>query len=383
MKTTSLLHSHSLRTLAVVVLALMTCTARAADTPPPRELRVKQAEFGKTADGKPVEVFTLHNANGLAAKIMTYGATLIAVETPDREGKFANITLHLDSLADYLGGHPLFGSIVGRFANRIGGAKFTIEGKEYLLPANSAPHHIHGGRTGFQRRMWSARALPVADSAAVEFTLTSPDGEEGYPGTVQVKVVYRLTNRDELILDYTATTDKPTHVNLTNHMYWNLGGAGSGDVLAHWLTLRSDRILTVDDKKIPTGEFRGVKNTPFDFNAPHTIGERIKDVSGGGYDHCYVLARERSATPFARVEDPRTGRVMDVTTSAPGVQLYTANYVSDRFKAGGKPYGSHHGICLETQHYPDAPNKPQFPSSLLRPGETYRQVTTFKFSVVK
>ncbi|MBM3876644.1 MAG: galactose mutarotase [Verrucomicrobia bacterium] len=371
--------------VSVPAIGPVTPSATAADSARPRVLRVEQAEFGRTADGKAVEVFTLRNANGLAAKVITYGATLIAVETPDRDGAFANITLHLDSLADYLGGHPLLGSIVGRFANRIGGAKFTIDGTEFLLPANAAPHHIHGGRTGFQKRLWTARPVAAADSAGVELTLNSPDGEEGYPGAVRVNVVYRLTNRDELVLEYTATTDKPTHVNLTNHVYWNLGGAGSGDVLAHRLTLHSEQILAADDKKIPTGEFRAVRGTPFDFTAPHTIGARIKDVPAGGYDHCYVLPRRGGAAPapFARVEDPKSGRVMDVSTTAPGVQVYTANYLNDRFKAGGKPYGPHHGICLETQHYPDAPNKPQFPSSLLRPGETYRQVTSHKFSVAK
>ena len=371
--------------LAALALALTAAFTFSAETPRVREVRMDKSEFGRTADGVAVDIYTLHNASGLSAKIMTYGATLIAVETPDRDGKFANITLYLDSLADYLAGHPLFGSIVGRFANRIGGARFTIDGKEYLLPANSAPNHIHGGRTGFARRMWTARPLKAADSAGVELTLTSPDGEEGYPGAVQAKVIYRLTNKDELVLEYTATTDKPTHVNLTNHMYWNLGGAGSGDVLGHRLTLFAEQFLAADDKKIPSGEVLSVKGTPLDFTASRAIGERIKDVAGGGYDHFYVLNRKGGAglAPLARVEDPKSGRAMEVSTTAPGSMFYTANYVSDRFKAGGKSYGPHHGLCLETQHHPDAPNKPQFPSSLLRPGETYRQVTTFKFGVTK
>jgi aldose 1-epimerase len=365
--------------------AIPITAAAAADTTRLRELRVEKSLFGTTAEGQAVELYTLGNARGMVVKVMTHGATLIAVEAPDRDGKFANVTLHLDTFADYMAGHPLFGSVVGRYANRIAGAKFTIDGKEYRLAANSAPHHIHGGAKGFQKLVWSARSLKEKDSVGVELSLTSPDGDEGYPGTLKVKMVYRLNNDNELTLEYTAETDKPTHVNLTNHTYWNLGGAGSGKVLGQTLMLYADRYLLADDKKIPSGELQSVKGTPMDFTTAHPIGARIQEVSGGGYDHCYVVNRNPgdSLALTARVVDPKSGRVMEVRTTQPGVQIYTANYLSDKVKAAGAAYGPHHAVCLETQSFPDSPNKPQFPSSLLRPGQTYHQVTVHKFSVEK
>ena len=350
-----------------------------------RAVRVEQAEFGQLPDGQPVHVFSLHNANGLSARVMTHGATLIAVETPDRTGQFANVTLFLDRFADYLAGHPLFGSVVGRYANRIAGAKFTIDGVTHAVTPNAAPHHIHGGKNGFHKRIWTARPLREADSAGVELTLTSTDGDEGFPGKLTAKIVYRLTNRDELFIEYTAHTDKPTHVNLTNHAYWNLAGAGNGNALGHRLTLHADRFLPADDKKIPTGEIAPVRGTPMDFTQPHTIGERIARIPGGGYDHCYVVNRKPGETlaHAARVEDPKSGRIMDVFTTEPGVQLYTANYLSDKLKGAGKPYGKHHALCLEAQKFPNAPNQPNFPTSLLRPGETYHHVTMHRFTVAK
>ena len=379
----NLLQSLLLGTLFTMLTQSSATAAEAA--PRVREVRVEQREFGKMPDGQSVEVFTLHNANGLAARVMTHGATLIGVETPDRAGNFANITLFLDTFADYLAGHPVFGSVVGRYANRIAGAKFTIDGVTHAVTLNAAPHHIHGGNQGFHKRVWTARPLREADSAGVELTLTAADGEEGFPGKLQAKVVYRLTNRDELFMEYTATTDKPTHVNLTNHAYWNLAGAGNGDALGHRLTIHADQYLPSDDKKIPTGELASVRGTPMDFTTPHPLGERIAQVAGGGYDHCYVVNRKPGETLVlaARVEDPKSGRVMDVFTTEPGVQLYAANHVSEKLKGAGKPYGKHHAICLEAQKFPNSPNQPNFPSSLLRPGETYRQVTMHKFSVAK
>ncbi|MBI3874773.1 MAG: galactose mutarotase [Verrucomicrobia bacterium] len=375
---------------AFIALTLVFCFFRgtsspAADAPRVRELRVDAAEFGKLPDGKTVEVYTLRNANGLAARVMTFGATLIGVETPDRDGKFDNITLYLDTFAEYFTGHPVLGSTIGRYANRIANAKFSIDGTEYKVTANARPHHIHGGANGFHKLLWSARAVRYADSVAVELTLTSPDGDEGYPGTLKAKVVYRLTDKDELFLEYTATTDKPTVVNLTNHTYWNLGGAGSGDVLAEKLTIPAAQYLPADDLKIPSGKIEPVARTPLDFTKPHEIGERIKEVSGGGYDHCYVLTLlpNGSLRPAARVEDPRTGRVMEILTTEPGVQLYTANGLSDKLKGGGKPYGKYHAVCLETQKFPDSPNHANFPTALLKPGETFRSVTVHKFSVAK
>jgi aldose 1-epimerase len=249
---------------------------RAADAP--HAPTVAKTLYGRLPDGTEVDLYTLTNAHGLEVKIMTYGATLTSVKTPDRDGRLANITLYLDTFDDYLRGHPLFGSVVGRYANRIAGAKFTIDGVTYPLTPNAGKVHIHGGGNGFQKKVWQAAALPHADAAAVEFTLTSPDGDEGYPGTLHVKLVYSLNNDNELKLEYTATTDKATVVNLTNHAYWNLAGAGSGDILGHLLTLHADAYLPADEQKVPTGEIRSVKGTVMDFTEPHPIGARIKDV---------------------------------------------------------------------------------------------------------
>lgn len=344
---------------------------------------VERSVFGRLPDGRQVDLYTLSNRHGLRVKVITYGATLIAVEVPDRKGRVENVTLYLDSLDDYLAGHPLFGSVVGRYANRIAGAQFVLDGVKYSLTPNAGTNHIHGGRNGFQKQLWDARALEAKDQVGVELRLLSPDGEEGYPGRLEVTMRYTLNNQNELGMDYTARTDKPTHVNLTNHAYWNLAGAGSGDALSHRLWLDADRYLPADSAKIPSGRIEPVHGTPLDFTRPQTIGARIAEVPGG-YDHCYVLnkpAGKRLALA-ARLVEPQSGRVMEVWTTQPGVQLYTANGLSERFRGGGKPYGPHHGVCLETQHYPDAPNKPQFPSTVLRPGELYHELTIHRFSVL-
>lgn len=365
--------------LLLLLLVIAPALAQAAG------LEVTSAPYGKTSDGKSVEVYTLANSKGLKVRIMTYGATLIGVETPDRAGRMANITVHLDSFADYEAGHPSLGSTVGRYANRIGNARFVIDGKEFKITPNSAPHHIHGGKVGFSKLIWASKPLRERGRVGVEFSLTSPDGDEGYPGTVKVRALYWLNDANELTLEYFGETDKPTHLNLTNHVYWNLAGAGSGDVLGHVLTLHGDHYLAIDEKKIPTGPLVAVRGTPFDFTTPHSIGERIAAVAGGGYDHCYVVRRAKPGelAPLARVEDPKSGRVMEIFTTQPGVQLYTGNYLSNKLQAGGKAYDKHHGVCFEIQAYPDAPNKPQFPPSLLRPGETYHHVTMHRFSVAR
>lgn len=363
-----------------LLLAAQGCHLNAADG---RALHVTQQPFGKTPDGTQIDLFTLTNSRGLEANVMTLGASLTTVKTPDRAGKSDIVTLYLDTLEDYLKGHPLFGSVVGRFANRIANAKFTIDNVEYQVTPNSRPHHIHGGnQEAFHRVIWKAEPIRAAGAVGVKFTHTSRDGEAGYPGTLQATVTYKLTDDNRLILDYTATTDKPTHVNLTNHAYWNLAGAGSGDVLSHQLTLNADYYLPSDAAKIPTGQILPVKGTAMDFTVPHTIGSRIDQVPDRNYDHCYVLNKKpgEDLSLAARVVDPKTGRVMEVFTTQPGVQLYTAKGLSDRLKGGGKPYGPWHALCLETQHYPDAPNKPAFPSTLLRPGQTFHQVTIHKFS---
>jgi len=344
---------------------------------------VQRSSFGRLADGRAVDLYTLTNRQGMRVRVMTYGATLVGVEVPDRTGRVDNVTLYLDSLDDYLAGHPLFGSVVGRFANRIAGARFTLDGVEYRLTPNAGRNHIHGGRNGFQKKLWLARPLKGEKRAGVELRLTSPHGEEGYPGTLEATMRYTLDDRNELRMEYEARTDKPTHVNLTNHAYWNLAGAGSGDVLDHLLYLNADRYLPADEAKIPSGELRPVRGTPLDFTRPQTIGSRIDQVPGG-YDHCYVLnkpAGKRMALA-ARLIEPHSGRVMEVWTTQPGVQLYTANGLGSRFRGGGEPYGPHHGVCLETQHFPDSPNKPQFPSTVLRPGERYHEVTVHRFSIL-
>jgi len=345
--------------------------------------RVEKSSVGQLPDGTGVDQYTLTNSNGLEVKLMTYGATITSVRVPDRKGNFASVTLHLDSFDDYARGHPLFGSIVGRFANRIAGARFVLDGKEYALAANAGENHIHGGRKGFHKLVWKAVVLRDHESAGVELSHTSPDGHEGYPGTLSVKVVYTLDDGNQLKMAYSAETDKPTHVNLTNHAYWNLAGAGAGNVMDHLVTLNADRYLPAGAKKIPTGRLADVKGTPMDFTRPKTIGSRIDRVEDANYDHCYVLKKEpgERLSLAARVVEPHSGRVMEVYTTQPGVQFYTAKGLGSRFKVGGIPYGPYHGFCLETQHFPDSPNRPAFPSTVLRPGETYRHVTVHKFGI--
>lgn len=382
-------HNHLRRTHSFLYLLLFVSLIPAVSQSQAKENStsdsVVKSIFGEMPDGTPIERYTLTNVNGIEAQIMTYGATLIAVKVPGRDGHVENVTLYLDTFADYLKGHPLFGSVVGRFANRIAGAKFEVDGTVYSLTPNAGKNHIHGGRNGFQSIVWQAAPIPEPGRIAVDLTHASPDGHEGYPGNLEVRVRYELTNDNELILEYTAKTDKPTVLNLTNHAYWNLAGAGSGDVLNAMLTLNADYYLPSDRDKIPTGEILPVKDTPMDFTKPATVGSRIGQVDGENYDHCYAVKKEtgQDLAFLARVYDPASGRVMEVQTTQPGVQLYTASHLSDRYKAGGKSYGPYYGLCLETQNYPDAPNKPHFPSAILRPGEVYQHTTIFKFSVEK
>ncbi len=345
-------------------------------------LSITRQPYGKMPDGTPVELYTLTNSHGLKAEVINYGAMLIGLHAPDQHGNTANITLHLDNLEQYLAGHPLFGCIVGRYANRIANARFVIDGQQYELAANSGRNHIHGGKMGFHRYVWKAEAVEQADRVGVRLSHTSPDGDEGYPGKLDVTKTYWLTQGNELQMEYVAVTDKPTHVNLTNHAYWNLAGAGSGDVLAHELMINADYYLPVDAGKIPQGKPAPVKDTPMDFTTPHTIGSRIAQVPGG-YDHCYVLNKKRGEklTLCARVAEPTSGRVMEVWTTEPGVQLYTANGMRVKRPDGSLRYGNHGGLCLECQHFPDSPNRPDFPSTLLRPGQKYYQFTIHKFSV--
>jgi aldose 1-epimerase len=347
------------------------------------KVSITKETFGKTPEGEQVDLYTLTNAQGLRVKIMTYGATIIDVETPDRNGKLDNITLSLDSLADYVKGHPFFGSTVGRYANRIAKGKFSLDGKDYKLATNNnGINHLHGGDKGYDKVVWKAEEIKKPDSVGVLFTHESPDGDEGYPGKLTATVTYTLTNDDELKMDYTAVTDKPTIVNLTNHAYWNLTG-GSGDVLKHELMLNADRYLPVDEGLIPTGELKALKGTPMGFLTPQTIGSRIADVKGG-YDHNYVLNKkpgEKGLTLVAKIVEPQSGRVMEIFTTQPGVQFYSGNFLDGTVQGHGKKYQKHFGFCLETQHYPDSPNRPEFPSTVLKPGEKYQESTVHKFSV--
>jgi aldose 1-epimerase len=354
-----------------------------ADGPETPKTSVQTASFGQMPDGSLIELYTLTNASGMRVTVMNYGATLTSVCVPDREGRVENVTLYLDTADDYLRGHPLFGSVVGRYANRIAGAAFVLDCVRYELTPNAGQNHIHGGREGFQRLLWNAEPVRREGAAGVRLTHVSPDGHEGYPGTLNVTVLYELTDDNQLRMEYHAVTDKPTHVNLTNHAYWNLGGAHSGDILQHVLTLDADAYLPADQQKIPSGEIRQVEGTVMDFRQPRRIGERIEQVEDQNYDHCYVLnkpSNERLSFA-ARAVDPRSGRVMEVLTTQPGVQFFTAKFLSDRFRAGGQAYGPYQGFCLETQHYPDSPNRPNFPTTVLRPGETYHELTIHRFSV--
>ena len=340
---------------------------------------MKREVFGHTSDGEPVEIFTLTNAHGLRARVMTWGASLVEMSVPDATGKLNDVTLGFDTLESYLKPNPFFGVIAGRYANRIALGKFTLDGKEYTLSTNDGRNHLHGGKRGFDKRNWKREA---AGPNAVRFTYLSPDGEEGYPGTLQASVVYTLTDGDGLQLEYRATTDKPTVVNLTNHAYWNL--AGEGDILDHDIRIDADRYTVVDGESIPTGELRAVKGTPFDFTAPKVVGRDIgvlKDAPGGGYDHNFVCRRAGKEMPVvAELRDPKSGRVMTVSTDQPGIQFYTGNYLKNVKGKGGRTYEKLWGICLETQHFPDSPNRPEFPSTTLHPGDTYRSTTVYQFS---
>lgn len=340
-----------------------------------------QQGWDQLPDGTPVTLYTLTASDGAEARITNWGATLISLKIPDREGKLADVTLGFDEVEPYTGPSPYMGSTVGRYANRIAYGRFTLDGEEYTLVTNNDPHHLHGGNQGFDKRVWSGNASGTSDQLQVEFTYTSPDGEEGYPGTVESKVTYTLTNDNVLRIDYEATTDKTTHVNLTHHSYFNLAGADSGEtILDHVLELDAARYTPADDTLIPTGAIEPVAGTPLDFTSPHAIGERIGDVLGG-YDHNFVIdGKPGTLRRAARVEHEESGRVMEVWTTEPGLQFYTGNFLDGTLTGKyGVTYEQHAGFCLEAQKYPDTPNHPNFPSSVLKPGEVYRQTTEYRF----
>lgn len=343
--------------------------------------QITQETFGRLPDGREVELFTLTNPRGLRARIATLGGIVTELHVPDREGRFADVVHGFDNLEAYVAGHPHFGCITGRVANRIARGRFTLDGREYQLACNNGPNHLHGGPEGFYKQLWKPVPLEIAGEVAVRLTYRSVAGEEGYPGNLDVAVVYSLTDADELRIDYTATTDAPTLVNLTNHSYFNL--AGEGSILDHVLTLNADRYTPVDETLIPTGELASVAGTPMDFRQPALIGARFAELRGDpvGYDTNFVINRASEGLALAaRVVEPKSGRVLEIRTSEPGVQLYTGNFLDGSLTGkNGVSYARHSGFCLETQHFPDAPNHPHFPSIGLRPGETYRQTTVHRF----
>lgn len=346
---------------------------------------MKKESFGRLADGQEVDIYTLNTSAGIEARITNYGGIIVSLRTPDRDGKLGDITLGYDSLENYVAKNPFFGSLVGRYGNRIGGAKFTLNGSTYELVQNNGRNHLHGGKVGFDKKVWSAEGKITPEGPSLQLMTTSPDGEENYPGTLRVKVTYTLLESSALRIDYLATTDRDTVVNLTNHSYFNLAGAGT--INDHEIMINADRITAVDSELIPTGELRSVVGTPFDFRTSRLIGDRI-DASdeqlshGKGYDHNFVLQKEGNALGLAaRARDPKSGRILEVETTEPGVQFYTGNFLDGSITGkGGQTYLRRAGFCLETQHFPDSPNKPEFPSTVLRPGEEYRSTTVFRFS---
>ena len=347
-----------------------------------------QAPFGALPDGGAIHLFTLKNSHGVEVRAMDYGATIISIRTPDRAGRFDDVVLGFDGFDPYLTKARYFGSIVGRYGNRIAGGKFTLDGVPVQLALNNGTNHLHGGPHGFDKIIWHGERFERGGSSGVVFTYTSPDGEEHYPGTLQMTVTYTLTAQDELRLEYVAKTDKATPINLTNHSYFNLAGRGHGDILKHVLTLNADRYTPVDAALIPTGELASVQGTPFDFRQPTAIGARIDADNeqikrGGGYDHNFVLngwsASAERPRQVAHVVDPSSGRTLDVATTEPGVQFYTGNNLND----ASNGFVRRAGFCLETQHYPDSPNHANFPSTILRPGAAFRSTTVFTFGHTK
>jgi len=368
---------------------LMTTLAPIGATPQPGSPTKKS--FGKTPDGQPIDLYVLTNKSGAEVSITNYGGAVVSLKVPDRNGKLADVVLGYDNADGYVNDKSFFGALVGRYGNRIGHAQFALDGKTYTLAKNNGENSLHGGIKGFNKAVWTAKIIPAKDGQSLELSYLSKDGEEGFPGNLKVSVIYTLTDSNALRIAYAASTDKKTVVNLTNHSYFNLGGQGSGDILGHQLMIQADKFTPVDAGLIPTGELRDVASTPFDFRKPAAIGARIDQDEeqlklGGGYDHNFVLRRSNGAGEFlaARVVEPASGRVLEVWTTEPGVQFYTGNFLDGKTAGkGGVTYPHRSAFCLETQHYPDSPNQPKFPSVVLNPGERYHTITTYKFSVEK
>lgn len=353
---------------------------------------ITKKSWGKTADGTPVDLYTLTNARGMQMTVSTYGALITSLIVPDRDGKMEDIVLGYETVDDYIKDSPYFGAVVGRYGNRIAKGHFTLDGKEYKLAINNDANHLHGGLKGFDKVVWTPKSLTTSNGPALELTYRSVDGEEGYPGNLDVKITYLLNNDNTLAVNYQATTDSATPINLTQHSYFNLAGQGTRDILDHVVMINADRFTPVDETLIPTGELRPVEGTPFDFRTPTAIGKRVNDEIdeqirfGGGYDHNFVLNKEKTkdATLAARVTEPTSGRVMEVYTTEPGLQFYVGNFLDGTLTGkGGKVYKYRYGFCMETQHFPDSPNQSNFPSTILRPGEKYDTTTVFKFTTEK
>jgi aldose 1-epimerase len=352
-------------------------------------LKVEKQSFGIAPDGQSIDIYTLKNSKGMEARITNFGATLVSLRVPDRAGKFDDVVLGFDSLDGYAKLSTFFGGTIGRYGNRIAKGQFVLDGKTYTLPKNNGENTLHGGITGFNKHVWSAKPVTTKAGEELELTYVSKDGEEGFPGNLSVKVVYQLAaEKNDLTIDYSATTDKDTVLNLTNHSYFNLAGAGSGDILNDVLTIHASKFTPVDASLIPTGELKDVTGTPFDFRKPTPVGARIDQSDpqlqyGKGYDLNWVIDRKAGSTDMvaaAEVYEPKTGRVLEVFTTEPGVQFYSGNHMEDTQGKGGKTYHFRGALCLETQHYPDSPNQPSFPSTELKPGQTFHSTTTFKFS---
>jgi aldose 1-epimerase len=364
----------------------VTTTEVANDSIASAPIVLQKEKFGSLPDGREVQRFILRNKNGVEVHVINYGGIITHLMAPDRNGKIQDIVLGYDSLDGYLKATPYFGAIVGRYGNRIANGKFSLDGKEYTLVQNNNGQHLHGGTTGFDKVFWDISEID-SSGMAIRLSYLSKDMEEGYPGNLNVKVDYRLTDENELKIDYTATTDKPTVVNLTQHTYFNLSGNAVRDITDHILTLNADQYIPVSKVLIPTGKPAPVENTPFDFNTPTRLGERINANHeqlklAGGYDHCWVLAGPAGMKTAGMVYDSISGRTVEVLTTEPGIQFYSGNFLDGSITGkGGVVYKHRHGLCLETEHFPDSPNQPQFPTVVLRPGETYKSQTTYKFGV--
>lgn len=375
-------HFKLLLSSLIIASLLLSCGGNRQKQSNLKNMEVKREVFGLLPDSTVVYIYSLTNKNGMTIEVTNYGGIITSIMVPDKKGNFGDIVLGYDELGDYLKTTPYFGAIVGRYANRIAGGKFSLDGMEYKLAKNNGENHLHGGIKGFDKVVWDVQDFSDTLHVGLKLHYLSRDGEEGYPGNLDVTVIYSLTNANELKIDYLATTDKATPINITQHSYFNLAGASDGNILGHLIMIDASRYTVVNSSLIPTGELRDVKGTPMDFTTLTSIGARIKDVGGDptGYDHNYVLNTMGKFGLAARVSEPLTGRVMEVYTDQPGVQFYTGNFLDGTIIGKeGKKYKQYYGFCLETQHFPDSPNQPAFPSVILRPGETFRSTTIYRF----